>query len=44
LVTAKLPPAHVADEWIRPGEWHSFAVRNGALRHFDNDGKRTIRH
>jgi multiple sugar transport system ATP-binding protein len=44
VVTAKLPPAHVADEWIRPGEWHPFAVRDAALRHFDNDGKRTSRH
>ena len=44
VITAKLPPAHVADEWIRPGEWHPFAVRDGAVRHFDNDGKRTSRH
>ncbi len=44
VITAKLPPAHVADEWIRPGEWHSFAVRDHALRHFDQDGKRTSRH
>jgi len=44
VVTAKLPPAHVADEWIRPGEWHSFAVRNSALRQFDKDGKRASRH
>src|SRR5690348_6160245 len=44
VVTAKLPPAHVADEWIRPGEWHSFAVRKNALRHFDDQGKRTSRH
>ena len=43
VVTAKLPPAHVAEESIRPGEWHAFAVRNSALRHFDNDGKRTSR-
>jgi len=27
-VTAKLPPAHVPLESIRPGEWHAFAVRN----------------
>ena len=40
VVTAKLPPAHVAEESIRPGEWHAFAVRNAALRHFDADGKR----
>ena len=44
VVTAKLPPAHVADEWIRPGEWHPFAVRDSALRQFDNEGKRTSRH
>ena len=44
VITAKLPPAHVADEWIRPGEWHPFAVRDSALRHFGNDGKRTSRH
>ncbi len=44
VVTAKLPPAHVADEWIRPGEWHPFVVRDAALRHFDNHGKRTSRH
>ncbi|MBV8837466.1 MAG: ABC transporter ATP-binding protein, partial [Alphaproteobacteria bacterium] len=44
VVTAKLPPAHVADEWIRPGEWHPFAVRNSAMRAFDQDGKRTRRH
>jgi multiple sugar transport system ATP-binding protein len=44
VITAKLPPAHVADEWIRPGEWHPFAVRDSALRRFDNDGKRTSRH
>src|SRR5215470_8579710 len=31
VVTAKLPPAHVAEEWIRPGKWHPFAVRNSAL-------------
>ena len=44
VVTAKLPPAHVAEESIRPGEWHAFAVRNAALRHFDKDGNRTSRH
>jgi len=44
VITAKLPPAHVAEEWIRPGEWHPFAVRNGAMRYFDKDGKRTSRH
>jgi multiple sugar transport system ATP-binding protein len=44
VITAKLPPAHVADDWIRPGEWHAFAVRNSALRNFDKDGKRSSRH
>ena len=44
VITAKLPPAHVADDWIRTGEWHPFAVRDSALRQFDNDGKRTSRH
>ena len=43
-ITAKLPPAHVAEESIRPGEWHPFAVRNSALRNFDQDGKRAGRH
>jgi multiple sugar transport system ATP-binding protein len=40
VITAKLPPAHVAEESIRPGEWHPFAVRNAAMRYFDQDGKR----
>lgn len=44
VITAKLPPAHVAGASIRPGEWHSFAVRNSALRYFDRDGKRASRH
>jgi multiple sugar transport system ATP-binding protein len=44
VITAKLPPAHVAEENIRPGEWHPFAVRNSALRYFNQDGKRTSRH
>jgi multiple sugar transport system ATP-binding protein len=44
VITAKLPPAHVADEWIRPGEWHPFAVRNRAMRYFGKDGKRTNSH
>ena len=43
VVTAKLPPAHVAEASIRPGEWHAFAVRNSALRHFDQDGRRASR-
>ena len=43
-ITAKLPPAHVAEESIRPGEWHPFAVKNSALRHFDTSGNRTNRH
>ncbi|HTP83201.1 MAG TPA: ABC transporter ATP-binding protein [Alphaproteobacteria bacterium] len=41
VITAKLPPAHVAEASIRPGEWHPFAVRNPAMRYFDRDGKRT---
>ena len=44
VITAKLPPAHVAEESIRPGEWHAFAVRKSALRYFDKNGKRTIYH
>jgi multiple sugar transport system ATP-binding protein len=43
-VTAKLPPAHVPLEYIRPGVQHAFAVRNSALCYFDKDGKRAIRH
>ena len=43
-VTAKLPLAHVSPESIRPGEWHTFAVRAHALCHFDHDGKRAYRH
>jgi multiple sugar transport system ATP-binding protein len=39
-VTAKLPPAHVPPDSIRPGEWHDFAVRNAALCYFDGDGRR----
>jgi multiple sugar transport system ATP-binding protein len=42
-ITAKLPPAHVAEESIRPGEWHPFAVKKSAMRYFDKDGKRTSR-
>jgi multiple sugar transport system ATP-binding protein len=42
--TAKLPPAHVPLESIRPGEWHAFAVRNSQLCYFDRDGKRARRH
>ena len=41
VITAKLPPAHVAEKSIRPGEWHAFAVRKSALRYFDKDGKRS---
>lgn len=44
LITAKLPPAHVAEESIRPGEWHPFAVKNSELRHFDATGNRIERH
>src|SRR5215470_1937834 len=36
VITAKLPPAHVPEESIRPGEWHPFAVRKSALRYFDH--------
>jgi multiple sugar transport system ATP-binding protein len=43
-VTARLPPAHVSLELIRPGEWHDFAVRNSALRYFDAAGRRVVRH
>jgi multiple sugar transport system ATP-binding protein len=43
-ITAKLPPAHVAAASIRPGEWHPYAVKNSALRHFDSSGNRTVRH
>jgi multiple sugar transport system ATP-binding protein len=44
IVTAKLPGAHVEEASIRPGEWHAFAVRSGALRYFDGEGNRTSRH
>jgi len=44
VVTAKLPPAHVAEESIRAGEWHRFAVRPRALRYFDAGGKRAAHH
>jgi multiple sugar transport system ATP-binding protein len=43
-VTAKLPPAHVPLESIRPGEWHAFAVRNTELCYFDKDGMRARHH
>jgi multiple sugar transport system ATP-binding protein len=43
-ITAKLPPAHVAFESIRPGEYHPYAVRNAALCYFDKEGKRSSRH
>ncbi len=42
-IMAKLPPAHVAEESIRPGEWHPYAVKKSAMRYFDKDGKRTSR-
>lgn len=42
-ITAKLPPAHVAESSIRPGEWHAFAVRKSALRYFDGNGRRSSR-
>jgi multiple sugar transport system ATP-binding protein len=44
IVTAKLPPAHVDEASIRPGEWHRFAVRSAALRYFDKNGNRTGSH
>jgi multiple sugar transport system ATP-binding protein len=40
-VTAKLPPAHVPVDGIRPGEVHDFAVRNSIVCHFDEDGRRS---
>jgi len=43
-VTAKLPPAHIPLDSIRPGEWHAFAVRNRQLCYFGKDGKRARRH
>jgi len=43
-ITAKLPPAHVPDEYIRPGEFHPFAVRSSQLCYFDESGKRARRH
>jgi multiple sugar transport system ATP-binding protein len=43
-ITAKLPPAHVREESIRPGEWHPFAVKNSELRQFDAGGNRTSGH
>ena len=39
-VTAKLPPRMPPPTSIRAGDWHPFAVRNSALRYFDQDGKR----
>jgi multiple sugar transport system ATP-binding protein len=44
LITAKLPPAHVDETSIRSGEWHPFAVKNSALRHFDRNGDRAELH
>jgi len=43
-VTAKLPPAHVSMESIRPGERHDFAVRNDMICYFSRDGARVQRH
>jgi multiple sugar transport system ATP-binding protein len=42
-VTAKLPAAHVPLESIHSGARHAFAVRNRAICHFDQDGRRTYR-
>lgn len=43
-ITAKLPPAHVAEGSVRPGEWHRFAVKNSELRRFEASGNRSTRH
>jgi multiple sugar transport system ATP-binding protein len=43
-ITAKLPGAHVAEESIRTGEWHPFAVKKSSLRHFDLSGNRINPH
>jgi multiple sugar transport system ATP-binding protein len=43
-VTAKLPPAHVSMESIRPGEQHAFGVRNNMICYFNRDGARAHRH
>jgi len=43
-VTAKLPPAHVSMESIRPGEKHAFGVRNNMICYFNRDGARAHRH
>ena len=43
-ITAKLPGAHVAEESIRTGEWHPFAVKKSSLRHFDTSGNRINSH
>jgi multiple sugar transport system ATP-binding protein len=42
-VTAKLPPAHVPVDGIRPGAVQDFAVRNSLVCHFDRDGRRSPR-
>jgi multiple sugar transport system ATP-binding protein len=44
LITSKLPPAHVDEKTIRPGEWHPFAVKNSELRYFDKNGNRADPH
>ncbi|MBR0894701.1 ABC transporter ATP-binding protein [Bradyrhizobium tropiciagri] len=43
FITAKLP-ARIAEESVRPGERHLFAVHRQDLRYFDHDGKRTRGH
>jgi multiple sugar transport system ATP-binding protein len=43
-ITAKLPPAHVNFDSIRPDEWHPFGVRNSQLCYFDEEGRRAARH
>jgi multiple sugar transport system ATP-binding protein len=42
-VTAKLPPMHVPNGALRPGEAHRFVVRNSMLCYFDKEGKRANR-
>jgi multiple sugar transport system ATP-binding protein len=42
-VTARLPPAHVPQESIRPGELHAFGVRNTELHYFNEEGNRSSR-
>ena len=41
---AERPGLGEALEYVRPGEQHSFVVRNSALCYFDKEGKRALRH